>query len=290
MVTESVISCSTFEFLLSGATSSSADFGFGIYNDHHFHLGYFIYGISVLAKIDPDWGQKHKLYAYSLVQDYINLGSRMNPSYPRIRCFDLYKLHSWAAGLTEFPNGRNQESTSEAVNAYYAAALMGLAYQDSTLVSIGSTLASMEILAAQTWWHVGEKNKIYESGFVKENRVVGILWSNKRDSALWWASADCRECRLSIQVLPLCPITEALFSDVGYVKELVEWTEPVLKRKGGVIDGWKGFIYAMEGIYDKESALEKIRKLKSFDDGNSYSNLLWWIHSRGGDSGNSYKS
>jgi endo-1,3(4)-beta-glucanase len=43
-----------------GSTDSGADFGFGIYNDHHFHLGYFLYGIAVLAKIDPIWGRKYK--------------------------------------------------------------------------------------------------------------------------------------------------------------------------------------------------------------------------------------
>ncbi|XP_077228346.1 protein FAR1-RELATED SEQUENCE 1-like [Tasmannia lanceolata] len=34
-------------------------------------------------------------------------------------------------------------------------------------------------------------------------------------------------------------------------------------------------------VYDKETALEKIRSLNGFDDGNSLSNLLWWVHSRG---------
>jgi len=37
----------------------------------------------------------------------------------------------------------------------------------------------------------------------------------------------------------------------------------------------------MEGTYDKESALQKVRGLKVFDDGNSMTNLLWWIHSKG---------
>ncbi|XP_027351816.1 probable endo-1,3(4)-beta-glucanase ARB_01444 isoform X2 [Abrus precatorius] len=262
-----------------GSTDSTADFGFGIYNDHHFHLGYFLYGIAVLAKIDPAWGQKYKSQAYALVTDFMNLGQRYNSDYPRLRCFDLYKLHSWAAGLTEFPDGRNQESSSEAVNAYYSAALMGLAYGDTHLIATGSTLLALEISAAQMWWHVKEGDNLYEEDFAKDNRIVGILWANKRDSKLWWAPAECRECRLSIQVLPLLPITEPLFSDAAYVKELVEWTLPSLKNKTNV-EGWKGFTYALQGIYDKKTALKKIRMLKGFDDGNSFSNLLWWIHSR----------
>ncbi|GAV89788.1 Glyco_hydro_81 domain-containing protein [Cephalotus follicularis] len=262
-----------------GSADSGADFGFGVYNDHHYHLGYFLYAIAVLAKIDPAWGRKYKPQAYSLMADFMNLGRRSNSNYPRLRCFDLYKLHSWAGGLTEFGDGRNQESTSEAVNAYYSAALMGLAYGDTHLVTMGSMLAAMEILSAQTWWHVREGDNLYAEDFTRENRVVGVLWANKRDSGLWFAPPDWKECRLGIQVIPLLPITEVLFSDVGFAKELVKWTLPALAREG-VGEGWKGFVYSLEGIYDKEGALEKVRNLNGFDDGNSLTNLLWWIHSR----------
>lgn len=263
-----------------GSLDSGADFGFGVYNDHHYHLGYFVYGIAVLAKIDPAWGRKYGARAYSLMADYMNLSTRENSSYTRLRCFDLWKLHSWAGGLTEFGDGRNQESTSEAVNAYYSAALMGLAYGDSHLVSIGSSLSAFEILAAEQWWHVKEEDSLYPAEFTRDNRVVGVLWANKRDSGLWFAPADWKECRLGIQLLPLLPISEALFSDSRFVRELVEWTMPALGREG-VGEGWKGFVYALQGMYDKEGALCNVRKLTGHDDGNSLTNLLWWINSRG---------
>ncbi|TYI04006.1 hypothetical protein ES332_A11G384300v1 [Gossypium tomentosum] len=244
-----------------GSTDSEADFGFGVYNDHNCHIGYFLYGIAVLTKIDPGWGRRYKPQAYSLVADFMNLGSRSNSNYPRMRCFDFYKLHSWAGGLAEFADGRNQESTSEAVNGFYSAALMGLAYGDTHLVATGSTLTALVIQAAQTWWH-------------RE------LWANKRDSGLWFAPPDWRECRLGIQLLPLLPISEILFSDIEYTRQLVNWALAALGRDV-VGDGWKGFVYALEAIYDKESALEKIRNLSGHDDGNSLTNLLWWVHSRG---------
>ncbi|RHN50366.1 putative glucan endo-1,3-beta-D-glucosidase [Medicago truncatula] len=240
-----------------GSTNAGADFGFGVYNDHHYHLGYFLYGIAVLAKIDPIWGRKYKSQAYSVMADFMNLSRNSNPSYyTHLRCFDLYKLHSWAGGLTEFTDGRNQESTKLAATA--------------------STLASFEILAAKMWWHVKEGGNMYEKVFSKNNKIIGVLWSNKRDSGLWFGPAEWKECRLGIQLLPLLPISEVLFSDVMYVKGLVEWTLPALKRDG-VEEGWKGFVYALQGIYDNESAQQKIRKLKGFDDGNSLTNLLWWM-------------
>ncbi|XP_071735121.1 glucan endo-1,3-beta-D-glucosidase-like [Rutidosis leptorrhynchoides] len=266
-----------------GSNDSMGDFGFGIYNDHHYHIGYFLYGIAVLAKIDPIWGEKYKPQAYTLMADFMTLGRSVkqnsNLEYTRVRCFDFWKLHSWAAGLFEFIDGRNQESSSEAVNAYYSAALMGLAYGDTQLYKVGSLLTSLEIHAVQKWWHVEEDSRLYDANFTRENRMTGVLWSNKRDSALWWAPAECRECRLSINVLPLLPITEVLFSDVEYVKQLVNWTLPSLTREG-VVEGWKGFTYALEGIYEKKIALKKIRTLTGHDDGNSLSNMLWWIFSR----------
>ena len=146
-----------------GSRDSGADFGFGIYNDHHYHLGYFLYAIAVMAKIDPLWGKRYRPQAYALMADFMTLGKKKmkkgasfnsNSVYPRLRCFDLFKLHSWAGGLTEFADGRNQESTSEAVNAYYSAALLGLAYGDTHLVAAASTVLTLEIHAAKMWWQV----------------------------------------------------------------------------------------------------------------------------------------
>ncbi|KAI3871891.1 hypothetical protein MKX03_012927 [Papaver bracteatum] len=132
------------------------------------------------------------------------------------------------------------QSTSEAVNAYYSVVLLGLSYGDMELVAISSTISSMEIQATQTWWHVKEgSGRQYEHEFRKHNRVVGVLWSNKRESGLWFAPPDWIECRI-------------LFSDLVFVRELVKW----------------------------ESALKKLRSLEKYDDGNSRTNSLWWIHSR----------
>jgi endo-1,3(4)-beta-glucanase len=269
---------------LQGLSDSSADFGFGIYNDHHYHLGYFLYAIAVLARLDPGWGREHAPQAYAMVADFMTVSCNKAGDgggfFTRLRMFDLWTLHSWAGGLAAIPDGRNQESTSEAVNAYYSAALVGLTYGDARLASLGATLAALEMLAAQTWWHVRDGEGMYEEDFSGSNRVVGVLWANKRDSGLWFAPPEWRECRLGIQLLPLLPISEALFPDVAFVRDLVAWTLPALDRDG-VGDWWKGFVYALEGIYDTEAALTKIRALTAHDNGNSLTNLLWWLHSRG---------
>ncbi|KAL5080408.1 hypothetical protein RYX36_008829 [Vicia faba] len=263
-----------------GIVDTSAELSLAIYNNHHCTLGYFVYAIAVLVKIDPAWGRKYKSQAYSILEDYMNTSVKLNSNYTRLRNFDLYNLHSWAGGVTEFPDGRHRMGSSEAVNAYYAAALFGFAYGDAQVVSIGSTLAALEICAAKMWWHIEKDGKVYEKDFIKENRIMGTLWSIKRSSELWFAPSEWKEARLGIQVLPLLPISEDLFCDVKYVKELVEWTLPALKREG-IGEKMKGFVFALQGIFDKEVALKNIKSLKGFEDGNSMTNLLWWLHSRG---------
>ncbi|MCH84403.1 beta-glucan-binding protein, partial [Trifolium medium] len=169
------------------------DRGSEFFNAQLNHLGYFLYGIAVLVKLDPDWGRKYKPQAYSLMEDFMNWSTCSNPNYTRLRCFDLYKLHSWAGGLTEFADGRYQKGTSEAINAYYSSTLIGLAYGDANVVAIGSTLTAFEIKAAQMWWHVKKGGNMYDEEFIKENRMVGLAWSNKRDMELWFGYLGARQ-------------------------------------------------------------------------------------------------
>jgi endo-1,3(4)-beta-glucanase len=237
----------------------------------------FLFAGAVLAKLDPQWGQQYKPHLYALIADYMSLnGSKF---FPRLRCFDAFVLHSWASGLVEFADGRNQESTSEAIHAYYAAALAGLAYKDRSLVDTGLTLAALESHSAQSLWHIPRGSVLYDPEFVDENRVVSVLWSTKRDSGLWFAGAERRDCRLGIQVLPITPVTEFIFTDKHFARELVNWAMPSLTRSD-VTDGWRGFVYALQAIYEPQEALSKILRLNEHDDGNTLSNLLWWIYTR----------
>eukprot|EP00252_Welwitschia_mirabilis_P023818 TRINITY_DN6844_c0_g3_i1.p1 TRINITY_DN6844_c0_g3~~TRINITY_DN6844_c0_g3_i1.p1 ORF type:complete len:438 (-),score=55.42 TRINITY_DN6844_c0_g3_i1:57-1220(-) len=263
----------------TGANDTEGDFGLGIYNDHHYHFGYFCYAIAVLAKLDPIWASKYRSHAYALAKDFVTEKPATHKRYTRLRNFDLWKMHSWASGLNEFTDGRNQESSSEAVNGYYSVALLAMAYGDSHLLKIASTLTALEIRAAQTFWQIPSDSTVYDKEFVKVNRILGIVWANKRDTNLWWATGEWRECRMGIQLIPLVPITESLFDNKDYVEELVEWTLPALKRSG-VTDGWRGFVYALQAVYDKDAALSNILQLTSHDDGNSLTNLLWWVYTR----------
>ncbi|CAI7842498.1 unnamed protein product [Closterium sp. NIES-53] len=117
----------------------------------------------------------------------------------------------------------------------------------------------------------------YEAVFADGNRVVGVLWSTKRDAALWFTPPADMEKRVGIQVLPVTPFLTHLFPDHEFAKQLVEWAQPVLS--GAATDEWRGFAWALQALYDPQGARANIAALGAFDDGNSKTNMLWWLAS-----------
>ncbi|GJP48562.1 hypothetical protein CLOM_g7848 [Closterium sp. NIES-68] len=266
----------------AGSRDKGADFGLGMYNDHHFHYGYFVYAAAAVAKFDPVWGSRYRSKLSALVADYMSVNR--TAAFPRLRNFDAYALHSWASGLFDFGDGRNQESFSEAANAYYAGSLLAYVFGDLPLATLGATLAAVEAVAAQTLMQVPASSSsppsslspAYEPVFADTNRMVGVLWSTKRDAALWFAPPADLDKRVGIQVLPITPFLAHLFPDRSFARQLVEWAQPVLSG-GAVTDEWRGFSWALQALYDPEGARAKIAALGAFDDGNSKTNMLWWL-------------
>ena len=56
-----------------------------------------------------------------------------------------YVGHSWASGIFPSGSGRNQESVSEALNAWYGLSLYGLALGDAGLRDLGRLMLATEL-------------------------------------------------------------------------------------------------------------------------------------------------
>ncbi len=76
-----------------------ADFGNTLYNDHHFHYGYFVYTAAVIGYLDPSWlGEgNNKKWVNMLVRDFAN--SVADTHFPFSRAFDWYNGHSWVSSI-----------------------------------------------------------------------------------------------------------------------------------------------------------------------------------------------
>jgi hypothetical protein len=132
---------------LVGFPAGDAAFGFGnqtFLNDHHFHWGYFIRASATLvnalannlcaANADDTFGNDYGPMVEHLIRDIA--ADYGDPLYPAYRHFDPYMGHSSASGAGQYADGNNQESSSEAVNAWYALILWAK-YAD-TLTGAGS--------------------------------------------------------------------------------------------------------------------------------------------------------
>jgi endo-1,3(4)-beta-glucanase len=260
--------CST-----AGLGSQGADFGNGWYNDHHFHYGYFLYAAAALGKGDATWLTSKKAAVTDLARDIAN-PSEMDTSFTPFRNKDWFEGHSWAAGLFEFGDGRNQESTSEAVNAWYGLYLVGLASGDKNMENVGRVLLATEIRTAQKYWQIKQGSAIYDEPFAG-NKVVGILWGNKVDYTTFFGQNP--EFIHGIQMIPFTPITEALLPADWVTEEY-----PVLSQVlgGAVQEGWKGFIYMDHAIIDPAAAWDEVNMLTGYDDGNTKTNTRYWVATR----------
>lgn len=228
-----------------------------------------MYAAAVVGKAEPSFLTQYKSQILTYVRDYANPSSQ-DPYFPVTRNKDWYNGHSWASGVTEFGDNRNQESTSEAINAYYAIVLLGEAMNDTDLKNWGRLLLAMEIRSARKYWHVKD-DSIYPDSFVG-GHMVGVLWDTKVDYATWFGGNV--EYIHGIQMLPFTPITEesldSLFVSVEY---------NVVANSGS--QEWLSYMIMDEAVIDAGAAWNKLNSagITSWA-GNSKTNALWWIATR----------
>jgi endo-1,3(4)-beta-glucanase len=256
--------------------SSGADFGNYYYNDHHFHYGYFVYAAACIIKKDVAWGQTYKTKIMEIVRDFAN-PSTADTAYTTLRNKDWYTGHSYAAGLFAFADSRNQESTSEAVNAYYGVYTLGLAYNDADLRDLGRILLQTEIRSSQKYWQITSADTIYESTFAA-NKVVGIVWETKVDYATWFGANV--EFIHGIQMLPYTPISEDLLRSSWIRESYSVFSSAYTRSSPAASSAWLGLLYQAQATFDKAGAAAKIATLTGVDDGNTMTNTLYWLYTR----------
>ena len=299
----------------NGLADPMSEYGTGWYNDHHFHYGYFIYAAAVIARFDTPFWDLNKSAIDTLVRDICNPDST-DPDFPFARHKDFFDGHSWASGLFQQANGKGQESSSEAINAYYAVYLYGLAAGYDDLKKFASLLLAMEIQSVQTYWHMSNDN-IYDNIF-SIGRMVGNVGALDVTQSTWFGSEP--EFVHGINMMPITPVTSLLF-DQAYVD--LQW--PVLEHRvpppvsptlqkcesnpqcqalsllglccpnpAGIMlsccesgpngsrmqDEWKGLLYIDHAVVDRDRAWTEITNAGGFGIGGSKSNSLFWAASR----------
>lgn len=177
------------------------------YDNHHHEYGYLIYAAAVVAKKDKAFLKLYSWQIDSLVRDYANPYQRDN-YLPFARHKDWYLGHSWSSGLVEYTDNRYEESISEAINAYYAVALLGKAMKNKYLENWGRLLVATELRSAKKYWQMRD-DTVYPAIFA-QNRMVGVMWSTKADYRSQLGPEG--EYIHGLNMLPFTPLTTELLS------------------------------------------------------------------------------
>src|SRR5687768_6219975 len=120
-----------------------------------------------------------------LVRDVAN-PARDDAEFPFLRCFDPYAGHSWASGHARFGDGNNNESSSEAMNAWAGFVLLGEATGDTSLRDLGAWLFTTELAAIEDYWF-GVHGDTFPTTYPPS--AVTMVWGGKGANATWF-SAD----------------------------------------------------------------------------------------------------
>ncbi|KAK4457840.1 hypothetical protein QBC42DRAFT_211796 [Cladorrhinum samala] len=230
--------------------NSGADFGNTYYNDHHFHYGYFIYAAAVIGHLDPSWIPQNKAWVNMLVRDIAN-PSTQDRYFPVWRCFDWYHGHSWAHGLFDTLDGKDQESSSEDTMHAYALKMWGDVTGDAGLSARGALILAVQARSLNAYYLYTSSNTVQPSNFIG-NKVAGILFENKIDHTTYFGNNI--EYIQGIHMLPLLPYTP-LIRKPDFVKE--EWDMYFGNgRAEAVTGGWKGILFGNYATIDPRGAYQ----------------------------------
>lgn len=243
------------------------EFGNENLNDHHFHYGYYIRTAAVLANFDLPFLSKVQSKIHTMVAD-IATTQRDESSYPYLRNFDVYESHSYADGFGEFADGNDEESSSEAVNAWYGVYLWSQVIHDQFLEKTALTLYNQEIQGAYFYWF--DTHSIYTSPY--EHAIASLVWGGKVDFATWFSTDTT--LKYAIELLPFTPASLYLGTMPNFTHYLTDFTQSggSLTRPGGdLMIMWQSF-------YEPTKTIADINRTTNFQTDNSRSIYLYTLY------------
>lgn len=258
-------------------------------NDHHFHYGYFVRAAAEVARTDKNWAQPQQFGGMIelLMRDYGNWERPRNPTtsatgkmFPFLRNFDIYAGHSWASGHARFGAGNNNESSSEAMNAWTAMILWGEETGNTAVRDAGIFLYTTEMTAIQEYW-----NNVHEENYhpAYKRPMASLVWGGKTDYATWFS--PLAEAMHGIILLPIQ--SGSLY--LGQYPEYARKNFDYMANGRTMFTMWDAIFYAYQAVYDPVTALSNFNANEgrmrnsvagpaSFtEEGNSLANTYAWI-------------
>lgn len=255
-------------------------------NDHHFHYGYFVRTAAEVCRVDVSWCSAEQFgpMVELLIRDFA--AGRDDSLFPYLRHFDPANGFSWASGSMPYSRGNNNESTSEAANAYGAMVLYGLIVDQPELVAKGIYLHASTSATYWQYWNdidgyqgVSEEESNFPSDY--DRITTSIIWG---DGALFdtWFSKRFAHI-LGIQGLPANPLIVHVAQYQDYMADYVSLglSESSNGKPSGLASGqWKDIWWSLWAMTDADAAIADYNSVKSYapEEGETKAHTYHWLH------------
>ena len=229
-------------------------------NDHHFHYGYWLMAAAHIAKRDPGWLSPDRWgKMVNLIVRDIATSERGRDDFPFIRNFDPYEGHSWARGNSDFfGHGNDQESSSEAINAWAALAFLGEFTGNKQMRDLGVYLYVTEIASVLNYWF-DIHGIVFDPRYPKP--IASMVFGGGYGYSTWWTEEPRQ-----IHGINLLPITSAsvylaqipserTLSDINFMKERRAEYETASQTDGTPSVIWENVFVSWMALNDPQLAL-----------------------------------
>jgi endoglucanase Acf2 len=248
-------------------------------NDHHFHYGYWIRAAADIALRDPAWARAEKWGGMiNLLVADIATAERRRSDFPYLRNFDPYEGHSWASGVGLSSDGNNQESSSEAINAWAALMIWGAVQGRQDWVDLGTYLYATEINSVQHYWF-----DIHRLTLPKEylNSEVSMLFGGKLAHNTWWTD-EPRQIH-GINLLPISASSTYLASSPEFVRRNLAALEKetdiyrARAKRAKPEDIWQDIFAKYLAMVDPAQGRAMWNEWGSVELGDTRTHALYWL-------------
>jgi endoglucanase Acf2 len=253
-----------------------ADFGNACYNDHHYHYGYFIHSGAILMHLKPEMKADRDFIAYvnSMVRDIAN-PSRIDTYFPQFRAFDWYDLHSWSHGVTPSSDGKDEESTSEDMNAYFGIQMWAKLNHADNLKHTADMMLALLAHSASNLFLISDNNQVHPKDYIK-NRVTGIFFESKVHYGTFFGASSV--FIHGIQMIPLTPALKLARSKDFCKQEYRDIVSKIPLPMGGSHADWGSLLITGNVAFvDPEKAWGMLMGQHAYDKGLSKAWAMYWV-------------
>ena len=250
-------------------------------NDHHFHWGYFIHAASFLQQFDPDWVDEWAPMINFLIRDAAST-NRSDEKFPFLRNFSPYAGHSWANGFASFPQGNDQESTSESMQFNSSLIHWGTITGQDEIRDLGIYLYTTENTSINEYWFdIKERNFKADQNY----GLVSRVWGNSYDNGTFWTSDITAS--YGIEFYPIHGGSFYLGHNKNYVNKIwneIENNTAILNPDSDNPNLWYDTFWKYLSLINPQKAINLYKKSpdRGLKFGISDAQTYYWLHSLNG--------